>query len=379
MATNLDATKSALVAEYRNDPQHAAGIERRLRINDTSMEFSNTSFQNIGKIGQVVEVDDEIFVQVDQYDGYAATNSQQITTSSQSFPIQDAAKWDVTIYNTDQVQTVHDIDNIVMGSALEQQSRYMTRKRFEKIADANPLQLAEVDISGGDALGVSALSQAAGDDIFTRLQSANEAIRGQGMSASDLKAAVPTKGISALVFSQYINNGTEGANGVNARGEVGMLANTRLFDSIDTPKTRKDYNATVNGAAAKGKQVLTLTSAAVAPMVNDLFTVGGIEYRVAAAGPTNVVGDYQVFLERPLEADVADATALTVSGYTHEHIVFAKGKPLSSVVQKNFSLRYNELEDLFADRYKSMTLFDSFMTVMGQRSCVLIPVKVRDY
>lgn len=386
---SLDSSLSALVADYRRDPHRQLAVERKFRIMDTSLEFANAEFQQVGRKGQTVEVENEPFVKVAGYDGYAASTAQNLLSSKQQFTIDEAAKWDVRLYDVDEIQTEDDLNNLVLNSATYQAARYMTGIRFAAIKAASPLQLSEIDISNATTPGTpDPRLQAHGDLVFNALDEATEALRSQGMPDVDLKAALPSLCVSALRYSQYIQNSTEGANSVNQKGMVGALNNTRLFSSIDTPKTNVNYTAVVNGAVAVGDHVITVdgvvdgavTPIAVTPLVGDTFTNASETYTVVAVTATTTSGEFQLFLDRPVEDIIADNASLTVSGYTHQHIIFASGKPLSSVVQSNFTLKVNESEeDTFSARLKGMTLFDNFMTTEQRRRCVIVPVKVRDY
>lgn len=382
----LNASFKDLVEDYRRDPQRQAEVEQRLRISDTSLEFSNGNFQNIARKGQLVEVENEPFIKVSDYDGYSASTPQTLKSSKQVFAIDEAAKWDVRIYDVDDIQSADDLHSLVVDNAAYQAARYMTKKRFSAIKDANPIQLAEVDLSNGGA--PAAFNSTDGDAIFTTLMNGQDALRSQGINPNDLKAALPSKAVGNLVFSSYINNSTEGANETNALGEVGGLAQARLFSSIDTPKTEADYNATTSAAVAVGAEVITVdtvrdgagTPAAVTPMVGDKFTSNSEVYTVLTVSETSTSGEFRLTLDRPVETAITDNHVLTVTGYTHEHIIYAAGRPLSTVVQRNFRLGVNEMEDdYFAARLKGLTLFDNFMTIKGRQHCAIAPVKVRSF
>lgn len=380
-----DATLTAKVEAFRRDPQQQMAIEKIYRVSDTSLEFANAEFQEVASMGQQVQLNNEPTVDVTDYDGYASSTPQNILGSSQFFNIDQAAKWDVRIFDIDSVQTIDDIENLVTNNAVYRQARYMTRKRFEAIGASQALVGDEIDLSNAGA--PAAPTAALGNEVFIALDAAYQTLVAQGMSPADLKAALPALASSALKFSGNIQNSTEGQNAVNAKGYVGELNMTRLFSSIDTPKTEANYDAVVNGAVAVGSKTIEVdgvqdgagTPIPVTPMVNDRFTTGGIEYRVVAVSKTATSGNWRLFLDRPLEAALADNAALVVTGYTHENIIFASGKPLATVVQRNFVLEYVRDQDHFADRLRGMTLFGNFMTDENARKCVIIPVKVRSF
>ena len=383
---SYDATLTARVEAFRRDPQQQMAVEKVYRVSDTSLEFANAEFQEVARFGQQVQLNNEPFVEVSDYDGYAQSTAQNILGSKQMFNIDKSAKWDVRIFDIDSVQTVDDIKSLVLDSAVNQQARYMTRVRFQAIKDSNAGIGAENELSNGAAPATP--TSTLGNEVFTALDQAYQNLIAQGMSAGDLKAAMPASAASALKFSGFIQNNTEGQNALNKKGYIGELNQTRLFSSIDTPKTEADYDAAVNGAVAVGDRVIEIdgcadgagTPVAVTPMVNDRFTNGGKTYRIVRVSKTATAGNFKVWLDRPAEAAIADNAALVITGYTHEHIVFAAGKPLSSVIQRNFLLKAEENEgDYFATRLKAMTLFGNFMTDEMARKCEIIPVKVRTF
>jgi len=380
-----DATLTALVANYRRDPHRQAEVEKKYRISDTSLEFTNAEFQNVAKMGQNVEVNNEPFVKVTDYDGYAKSTPQNIKDSKQAFVIDKAAKFDVRVFDIDDVQTEDDLNGLILNSANYQQSRFMTRARFQAIKDATTIQLSEIDVSSGGA--PSWQNSTAGNAVFNALSAAKLSLSVQGMRPNDLKAALPAYACGALQYSGYLQNSTEGQNEMNEKGAVGKLVNTNLFESVDTPKTEVDYVATTAAAIAVGDDTVLVdtvldgagTPLAVEPLPSDYFVSDSETYTILAVSATDTADTYRLTLDRPVETAVTDNTVLTVTGYTHENIIYASGKPLSGVVQQNFGLKASEEDDYFAARLKGMTLFGNFMTTEQGRRCVIVPLKVRTY
>lgn len=384
--TDLDATLTAKVEAYRRDPHRQAEVEMKYRVSDTSLEFANANFQNVARKGQLVEVNNEPHVEVTGYDGYAASTAQTIISSKQQFTVNQSAKWDVKIYEVDSIQTEDDIRSLVLDNATYQGARYMARQRFQAIKDANTLQLGEIDISsGGDP---DWQSQTQGDKIIDALFASSNALRSQGIRSDDLKAALPAIAASSLVYAGKLQNSTEGQNQLNARGEIGTLVNARLFDSIDTPKTEADYNMTTVGDVAVGDHVITVdavldgagTPAPVTPLPQDYFVDNSKTYRILAVSKTDTAAQFRLTLDRAVEVAITDNTVLTTTGYTHEHIIYASGKPLASVVQRNFGMWAIPMQEGdFSQRLKGLTLFGNFITQEKARQCIVTPVKVRDY
>ena len=174
MAT-LDPVTKALTDAYRRDPKRQQEVETMYRIMDTSMPFCSTRFQSVAKKGSLVEVINEVHGEVVPYDGYAVSTPDGIRGTKQTFPIDEVAKFDVRVFDVDQIQSEDDLKRNYENQIKYRQARYLTGIRFQRILDNAFLRAEEIDLTDANQF-----NETGGDDIFEKLFRANESIDAQG-------------------------------------------------------------------------------------------------------------------------------------------------------------------------------------------------------
>jgi hypothetical protein len=373
--TSLDTTLTARVSAYKRDPKRKSQVEKIHRVKDISNIFCNTMFQDVAMKGQNVQVVNEPYAEVVGTNGYDDVTVQNLKGSVQNFTIEQAAHFDVRIFDVDRIQSEDDLASLYLNRQMEEQARYMSRSTMSSIKDNAFLNVAEVDISDGN------FSSTNGDSIFGAIFDAQHSLDTQGYERTDRKAVIPFLAKQFLAKSSFIQNNTEYASNVTQMGFAGTLDGAALHQAVDVPREFKDYTVVTDGAVAgtDNAKYITVTSATTAPFIQDTFVFNSKSYRVLAVRKEDAANSFTLQLDRAIEDDIADATSLSVTGYTHEYLVLAEGNPVSKVVQSNFGLTTFTDPTKLAERLRGVTLFDHFITDEAKRQIVTIKVKIRNY
>lgn len=367
------------------DPKFHQDQEVQFFAENKATRHYNTRFQNDLSHGSQVKLTHEIIPFVEDTTGHDSITYGNTNAFEESFSVTEGKRVNERVFDTDGKQASFDAKKNIAKNGLRVLYREMDKTAYEKMGTNSFNILPTLDLVGGSY----STDVAKGNAIYAKFFEAGQVLNAGGF---EVEGAGDQYGRRVASFDTNIDYYMKFADNyvlATAEGESRLrTGKIRTLDSVDYGTSVNVYAATTNfnvnakGAIAVGDRTFTVDNNGAGtinpPKIGDTFTNDSKTFTILAVAEVTVNVEYNVMVDRPISAAIADNATIAIAGRHTAYNVITQGASGAMVVQKN--PQFEELRDpnYNATLVRSMpVMFDCWQPVEGDRRTVVAPIKYR--